>query len=88
MRDLHTVVTGGGSALGASVRMWDLRNSSKPTSLIPWSTNTIEGSHQPELTCARFIPGYNLVLAGCSDETPAKCFNTVTGQTVQEFPRL
>lgn len=56
---------------------------------IKWSV--LPGGHVQNtiINVLKFIPGYNVLVAGASDpKNPAKCFNSSTGELIETFPRL
>ena len=54
-----------------------------------WSKAPNGDDLNPIVNCVRFIPDYDLILAGVSDDTvSAKCLNSLTGETVEEFARV
>ena len=82
------VVTGGGT-LGEGVKLWDLRNLESPVKEFSWSATNEGELINPTVNCVKFVPKKDLVLVGVSDDTvSAKCFDTLTGGTVQEFNRV
>jgi len=86
--DLRTVVTGGGTA-GEGIQIWDVRDLSKPVTKIDWSKSAVGEAINRSYNAVKFVPGLNLVVAGCSDDITAKCFNYKTGGNVmQDFHKL
>ena len=54
-----------------------------------WSVAPSGDIVNPVVNVVKFVPRQNLVLAGCSDDhVSAKCFDTLTGETVEEFHRV
>ena len=87
-RNNNYVVTGGGT-LGEGVQMWDFRNLDRPVQKMIWNVAQSGEIVNPVVNAVRFVPGQNLVLAGCSDENvSAKCFDTLSGEIVEEFHRI
>jgi len=87
-QDNNYVVTGGGT-LGEGVKLWDLREIETPVKEFTWSKAPNGDDLNPIVNCVRFIPDYDLILAGVSDDTvSAKCLNSLTGETVEEFTRV
>jgi len=86
--DNNYVVTGGGT-LGEGVQLWDFRNLTEPVTKFTWSVAPSGDIVNPIVNSVRFVPKQNLILAGCSDENiSAKCFDSKTGEIVEEFHRL
>lgn len=84
--DLVTVVTGG--AGGEGIKIWDLRNTVKPTLTFDYAVSSLGDPVNRAINAARFIPNTGLLLAGCSYDAPAKCFNHKTGATLDEITSL
>ncbi len=85
---MRTIVTGGGNG-GEGLQIWDLRNLEAPVLKLKWAISSMGDAINPSVNCAKFIPGMGLVVAGCSDSTPAKCFNYKSGgAVVQDFYKL
>lgn len=81
-------MTGGGT-LGEGVQLWDFRNFERPVQKMVWDVAPSSDIVNPIVNSVRFVPNQNLVLAGCSDDNvSAKCFNTLTGDVVEEFHRI
>lgn len=81
-------VTGGGT-LGEGVQVWDLRRLETPVIKMIWGSEYNGADKNPIINSVRFIPGQNLVLAGCSgDQISAKCFDFKTGETRKEFEHV
>ena len=81
-------MTGGGT-LGEGVQIWDFRNFERPVQKMIWDVAPSNDILNPVVNSVRFVPNQNLVIAGCSDETvSAKCFDTKTGEVVEEFHRI
>lgn len=60
-----------------------------PVLNIKWSV--LPGGHVQNalINVLKFIPGHNILVAGASDpKTPAKCYNSLTGELIETFPRL
>lgn len=83
------VVTGGGT-LGEGVKLWDYRNLNEPVREFIWREMPETGEIiNPIVNCVRFIPGQNVILAGCSDETiSAKAFDYNTGGHTDQFNKV
>ena len=79
--DLRTFVTGGGSG-GEGIQIWDLRNLVEPMCKINWSTTAMGDRINRSLNAVKFVPGMGMVIAGCTDDMAAKCFNFKTGGNV------
>ena len=61
--------------------MWDFRNLDTPVQKMIWNVAQSGEIVNPVVNVVRFVPGQNLVLAGCSDENvSAKCFDTLSGR--------
>lgn len=80
-QDMRTVVTGGGTG-GEGIQVWDMRDFSKPVVKVDWAKNSLGQAINRCYNCVKFVPGLNLVVAGCSDDVVAKCFNWKTGGNV------
>lgn len=86
--DCRTIVTGGGTG-GEGLKIWDLRNLKAPVTKIPWTISSMGQAVNPSINCAKFVPGMGLLVAGSSNDTPAKCFNyKAGGVVVQDFYKL
>lgn len=86
--DNRYVVTGGGT-LGEGVQMWDFRQLDRPLRKFTWSVAPSGDIVNPIVNSVKFIPKQNLILAGCSDDqVSAKCFDSLTGEIVEEFHRV
>lgn len=81
--DLRTFVTGGGTG-GEGLQIWDLRNTSAPTVKINWGTTAMGDPINRTINAAKFVPGMSMVIAGCTDDMAARCFNFKMGGTVQQ----
>ena len=54
-----------------------------------WHTAASGDIVNPVVNSVRFVPKQNLIVAGCSDENvSAKCFDSLTGEVVEEFHRV
>ena len=79
-KDQNTLVTGGG--VGAdNLKVWDTRKLANPVVSIRWCEDKIN----PLINCVKLIQGHKMVLVGGSDEIPAKCFSTQTGEMWANF---
>jgi WD40 repeat protein len=86
--DLRTFATGGGTG-GEGIKIWDLRDLSKSTTNISWGQSASGDKINRCYNTVKFVPGMSLVLAGCTDNIPAKAFNFKTGcNVVQDFHQL
>ena len=82
------VVTGGGT-LGEGIQLWDFRNLTQPVRKMVWNTTQTGEIVNPIVNSVRFVSAQNLILAGCSDNrVSAKCFDSLTGEIVDEFRRV
>lgn len=79
--DLRTFVTGGGSG-GEGLQIWDLRNLNESTCKINWGTTSMGDTINKTYHSVKFVPGMGMIIAGCTNEMPAKCFNYKTGGTI------
>ena len=83
-KDNITIVTGGGTGK-EGLKVWDMRNLKEPKLQINWTSN----SQNPLFNCVKLFKGHNMVIAGTNDvESPAKCFNTLTGEMWEQFRDL
>lgn len=85
--DLRTVVTGGGTG-GEGIQLWDLRNMTQPFCKIAWGRSHVGEPVNRSYNSVKFVPNAGLVIAACTDDTPAKCFSfKYDGQSalVQDF---
>lgn len=86
--DLRTFATGGGTA-AEGLKIWDVRDLSKPTVKINWGETAMGEPINKCFNTVKFIPGMSMILGGVSDDIPAKCFNYKTGGAViQDFHKL
>lgn len=86
--DLRTVVTGGGTS-GEGLQVWDLRHLSEPTLKMNWGKSSNGDPINRTINSVKFVPGMGMIIAGCTDDVAAKCFNFKTGGTVlQDFHKL
>lgn len=87
--DNRLVATGGGT-LGEGVQIWDFRNLREPLMKLRWDETPDGESLNPVVTSVRFVPGLDMVLVGCSgdDKVSAKCFDTMTGEVIEDFHRV
>lgn len=82
------VVTGGGT-LGEGVQQWDFRNLERPVRKFTWSHADSGEIVNPVVNSVKFIPGQNLILAGCSDDmVSTKCFESRSGEIIEEFHKV
>lgn len=65
-----------------------MRNLSHSATKINWGTTPAGDSYNRAYNAVKFVPGMSMVIAGCTDDIPAKCFNFKTGGTLQEFTNL
>jgi len=86
-RDNLYVVTGGGT-LGEGIQLWDMRNLSSSVKDMPWRVLQNGDAVNPVINVARFVPYQDLIVAGATDDSAAKCFNTQTGDVVETFSRV
>ena len=88
-KDGHSFVTGGGGG-GEGIQTWDLRKLTEgPVLRIPWVTLKSGEVSNPLLNVVKYLQGQNVIIAGgCDAKCPAKCFNVLTGQLVDTFPKL
>lgn len=80
-QDLRTFVTGGGTG-GEGIQIWDMRNLQEPVCKINWGQTASGDPINRTFNAVKFVPGMSMVIAGCTDDMPAKCFNFKTGGTV------
>jgi WD40 repeat protein len=81
-------VTGGGTG-GEGIQIWDMRNLAEPTLKINWGMTMSGDPINRAYNAIKFIPNMSMIVAGCTDDVPAKCFNFKTGGTVmQDFYKL
>ena len=86
--DLRTIVTGGGTG-GEGIQIWDLRNLKESFCKISWATAPSGDPINRSYNCVKFIPGKGMVVAYCTDDTPARCFNfKQDGVKVHDFNAL
>jgi WD40 repeat protein len=86
--DHRTFVTGGGTG-GEGIQLWDMRNLAKSMSTINWGTTHLGEPINRTFNAVKFVPGMSMVVAGCTDDVAAKCFNFKTGGSViQDFYKL
>ena len=82
------IVTGGGT-LGEGLQLWDYRRLDEPMKKFTWSVAQSGDIVNPIVNSVKFVPKQNLIIAGCSDQnTSVKCFDTRTGEAVEEFHRV
>ncbi len=59
-----------------------MRNLSHSATKINWGTTPAGDSYNRAYNAVKFVPGMSMVIAGCTDDIPAKCFNFKTGGTL------
>lgn len=74
-------MTGGGTG-GEGIQIWDMRNLAEPTLKINWGMTMSGDPINRAYNAIKFIPNMSMIVAGCTDDVPAKCFNFKTGGTV------
>ena len=79
--DLRTFATGGGTA-AEGLKIWDIRDLTKPTVKINWSETAMGDPINMCFNTVKFVPGMSMVMGGVTDDVPAKCFNYKTGGSV------
>lgn len=71
------------------MQQWDFRNLERPVNKFIWSRAESGEIVNPIVNSVKYIPGQNLILAGCSDDKiSSKCFDSKTGEIVEEFHRV
>jgi hypothetical protein len=88
--DQHTFVTGGGTG-GEGIQLWDMRNLAEPMCTINWGTTPLGDTINKTFNAVKFVPGMSMVVAGCTDDVAAKCFNFKAGgshSVFQDFYKL
>jgi hypothetical protein len=86
--DGHTFVTGGALG-GEGIQIWDLRNLKQPSFKIEWGVVAGQSINRV-MHSVKFIPGQRKLIAGCTHDIPAKCFDFARDQpkSIYDFDDL